>query len=73
MRFIKFYRVIQVDDGKSHLCLRDKVNSFILIIKISENCFFVFQRKLKHVMKYAESVMIFIDVLINIPLLKELN
>jgi HD superfamily phosphohydrolase len=24
MRFIKFYRVIQVDDGKRHLCLRDK-------------------------------------------------
>ena len=28
MRFIKFYRVIQVDDGKRHLCLRDKVNYF---------------------------------------------
>ncbi|CAF4519480.1 unnamed protein product [Rotaria socialis] len=24
MRFIKFYRVIKVDDGKRHLCLRDK-------------------------------------------------
>ncbi|CAF0904352.1 unnamed protein product [Adineta steineri] len=24
MRFIKFYRVIKVDDGKLHLCLRDK-------------------------------------------------
>ena len=39
MRFIKFYRVIKVDDGKRHLCLRDKVNSFILIIKISKNLF----------------------------------
>lgn len=25
LRFIKFYRVIQVQDGKRHLCLRDKV------------------------------------------------
>jgi hypothetical protein len=35
MRFIKFYRVIQVDDGKRHLCLRDKVFDHS-ILKINE-------------------------------------
>jgi HD superfamily phosphohydrolase len=35
MRFIKFYRVVQVDDGKRHLCLRDKV-FHLFITKINE-------------------------------------
>lgn len=26
-RFIKFYRVVQAEDGKRHLCLRDKVGA----------------------------------------------
>lgn len=31
MRFIKFYRVIEVEDGTRHLCLRDKVNKSIFV------------------------------------------
>lgn len=70
MRFIKFYRVIQVDDGKRHLCLRDKVHSNW----ISQNQFFpCFHRKLMHVMKSIEYEMIFIDELTNIQLSKGLN
>lgn len=30
MRFMKFYRVIEVEDGKRHLCLRDKVTEKFL-------------------------------------------
>jgi hypothetical protein len=40
MRFIKFYRVIKVDDGKRHLCLRDKVNLLYFIIKMKNFGFF---------------------------------
>lgn len=30
-RFMKFYRVIQAEDGKRHLCLRDKVSALIIV------------------------------------------